>query len=79
MMMEVALLQQGDGYSSCIDGWADLVIFSAVFTTLCSAFSSAARQQLYQTERLLVRMFSIAPPVEGGEGRRGEVNILIHI
>ena len=37
------------------------MIFSAVLTTLCSAFLSAARQLPCQTETLLVRMLSIAP------------------
>ena len=42
-------------------GRDDLMIFSAVLTTLCSAFLSAPRQLPYQTETLLVRMLSIAP------------------
>ena len=62
MVILVALLRQWDGYRSLMDGWADLVIFSAVLTTLFRAFWSAAAGQLpYQTERLLVRMLSIAP------------------
>ena len=56
-----------------MDGWADLVIFSAVLTTLCRAFWSAAEQLLYQTERLLVRMLSMAP-LKDGEGRGWEVS-----
>ena len=44
---------------SLMDGWAHLVIFSAVIT-LCRAFWSATGQLPYQTERLLVRMLSIA-------------------
>jgi hypothetical protein len=43
-----------------MDGWADLVIFSAVLTTLCRAFWSAAGPLSYQTESLLIRMLSIA-------------------
>ena len=60
MVILVALLRQWDRYRSWMDGWADLVIFSAVLTTLCRAFWSAAGPLSYQTEILLIRMLSIA-------------------
>lgn len=60
-MILVALLWQRDRYMSWMDGWADLVIFSADLTTLCRAFLSATEQLPYQTERLLVKMLSMAP------------------
>ena len=44
-----------------MDGWADLVNFSALLTTPGSAFWSAAGPLPYQTGRLLLRTLSIAP------------------
>ena len=77
LVILVALLWQRDGYRSWMDGCAVLVIFSAVLTTLCSAFWSAAEQLPYQTERLLVRMLSIAPlwTVVRAEGGRSALLI----
>ena len=60
-------------------GWADLVIFSAVLTTLCRAFWSAEGQLPYQTEQLLVRMLSITHPCRRGGGHLSSCSYLFLI
>ena len=72
LVMVVALFQQRDGVQ-VLDGWADLVIFSALLTTLCRAFWSAAGQ--LRSRRLRVLLLRV-PSVVRADGWRSWLCLL---